>query len=184
MFAELIARLGSALTAADIPYMIIGGQAVLVHGEPRLTKDIDVTVGVGPERLDDLLALVGKLGLEPLVDPAEFVPATFVLPSADPATGIRVDMILSHSPYEQIAIARVVFRTVGGEAVAFASVEDLLIHKIVSGRPRDLEDVRVVLIKNPGVQHDYVERWLRDFGDALSEPLLDRYRTVLRSSQP
>ncbi|MCC7142925.1 MAG: hypothetical protein IT349_12560, partial [Candidatus Eisenbacteria bacterium] len=76
MFAELIARLGSALTAADIPYMIIGGQAVLVHGEPRLTKDIDVTVGVGPERLDDLLALVGKLGLEPLVDPAEFVPAT------------------------------------------------------------------------------------------------------------
>lgn len=75
------------------------------------------------------------------------------------------------------------YMIIGGERVAFASVEDLLIHKIVAGRPRDLEDVRVVLIKNQGVEHDYVERWLRDFGEALSEPLLDRYRTVLRSSQ-
>lgn len=26
--------------------MIIGGQAVMVYGEPRLTKDIDITLGV------------------------------------------------------------------------------------------------------------------------------------------
>jgi hypothetical protein len=27
--------------------MIIGGQAVLLYGEPRLTKDIDITLGRG-----------------------------------------------------------------------------------------------------------------------------------------
>jgi hypothetical protein len=41
MFEELLARLGSALDKHSIPYMIIGGQAVLLYGEPRLTRDID-----------------------------------------------------------------------------------------------------------------------------------------------
>jgi hypothetical protein len=35
--------------------MIIGGQAVLLYGEPRLTKDIDITLGVNVDRLKDLL---------------------------------------------------------------------------------------------------------------------------------
>ena len=52
--------------------MIIGGQAVLIYGEPRLTKDIDVTVALGPDRLDDLRAVVSELGLRPLVDPETF----------------------------------------------------------------------------------------------------------------
>jgi hypothetical protein len=32
--------------------MIIGGQAVLLYGEPRLTRDIDITLGVSAEHLD------------------------------------------------------------------------------------------------------------------------------------
>jgi len=29
--------------------MVIGGQAVLLYGEPRLTRDIDITLGIGVE---------------------------------------------------------------------------------------------------------------------------------------
>jgi hypothetical protein len=36
MFQELIARLAASLAVRKIPYMIIGGQADLLHGEPRL----------------------------------------------------------------------------------------------------------------------------------------------------
>ncbi len=46
MFAEILSGIGTALDRAGIPYMVIGGQAVLVHGEPRLTRDIDITLGV------------------------------------------------------------------------------------------------------------------------------------------
>ncbi len=35
--------------------MLIGGQAVLLHGRPRLTEDIDITVGADPGRLDEVL---------------------------------------------------------------------------------------------------------------------------------
>lgn len=45
MFETLLEKLSCALDQVGIPYMVIGGQAVLRHGEPRLTKDIDLTLG-------------------------------------------------------------------------------------------------------------------------------------------
>jgi hypothetical protein len=65
-FADLIARLAVGLEAKRIPFMLIGGQAVLLHGEPRLTQDVDVTMGVGPDRIQDLLGVCEALGLQPL----------------------------------------------------------------------------------------------------------------------
>lgn len=65
-FAGLIGRLAAELEARQIPFMLIGGQAVLLHGEPRLTEDVDVTMGVGPDRVQDLLDACEVLGLEPL----------------------------------------------------------------------------------------------------------------------
>ncbi len=43
MFEHLLAKIATALNKAEIPYMVIGGQAVLLYGEPRLTKGIDIT---------------------------------------------------------------------------------------------------------------------------------------------
>ena len=31
--------------------MLIGGQAVLLYGEPRLTRDIDITLGVDVDKI-------------------------------------------------------------------------------------------------------------------------------------
>ncbi|NVL90146.1 MAG: hypothetical protein HWN69_04000 [Desulfobacterales bacterium] len=45
MFQKLLGRLANELSNLHIPYMVIGGQAVLLYGEPRLTKDIDITLG-------------------------------------------------------------------------------------------------------------------------------------------
>ncbi len=44
MFTRILKQIASALDKAGIPYMVIGGRAVLLYGEPRLTKDIDVTL--------------------------------------------------------------------------------------------------------------------------------------------
>ena len=41
--------------------MIIGGQAVLLYGEPRLTKDIDITLGIDFDELDRLLKVISEL---------------------------------------------------------------------------------------------------------------------------
>ena len=128
MFAQLLERLAVALDRAMIPYMIIGGQAVLLYGEPRLTRDIDVTLGVDVNRLADLVTLADDLSLAPLVAPESFTRDTMVLPCQDATTGIRVDFIFSTSLYEQQAIRRAVAVTLGHTAVRFASAEDLIVH--------------------------------------------------------
>jgi predicted nucleotidyltransferase len=61
---------------------------------------------------------------------------------------------------------------VGGSEVRYASVEDLIIHKIVAGRPRDIEDVRGILLKNPAYDTNDVRRWLKHFEEITDSPLL------------
>jgi hypothetical protein len=183
-FDEPLARLAGALGRAKIPYMVIGGQAVIHHGEPRFTKDIDFTVGVPPSELSRVLSALLSLGLRPDVDdPQGFVDRTHVLPLLDAARRLRVDVSFTDSAYEAQAIARGVDVPVRGVPVRFASAEDLVIHKLIAGRPLDLVDVKSVLLKNPGLDLRDVRRWLTLFAEALEEPLLDRLDQVLRDAR-
>jgi hypothetical protein len=184
MFDEILALIGASLQRAGIPYMIIGGQAVLLYGEPRLTRDIDITLGVNIDRLEALLALAQQLSLKILPqDAAAFVRQTMVLPTLDEATGIRVDFIFSFTPYESQAIQRAKKVRILDQDVCFAAVEDLIIHKIFAGRPRDIEDVQTVILKNPALDIPYIEEWLRAFDDASDDKkFLLTFRGIAGSS--
>jgi len=99
MFEALLELIARGLDSRGIPYMLIGGQAVLLYGEPRLTRDVDVTLGAGPEKLPVILDWVGECRWQVLAEsPADFVARTLVLPCLDPPSGIRVDLIFSVSP--------------------------------------------------------------------------------------
>lgn len=182
MFQGLLEKMALALEAHAIPYMVIGGQAVLIHGEPRLTQDIDVTLGAGAERADEIVSLAESHNWKILVEsPLEFVQRTMVLPCLDRESGIRLDIIFSDSAYEREALSRCVRLRIGSAEVRFASPEDLIIHKLIAGRPRDLEDARSVLEKGPNLDLGYVRRWLIQFEPLLSEPLVARFEEIRRS---
>lgn len=79
----------------------------MLYGEPRLTRDIDITLGVDVDHLGELLAVVQELNLKPIPKEIEsFVRQTMVLPALDETTGIRVDFIFSSTPYETGAMKR------------------------------------------------------------------------------
>lgn len=180
MFQKLLERIADELSAQNIPYMIIGGQAVLLYGEPRLTKDIDVTLGIGSEGLDQVMQSVENLKFKILVpEPEDFVKETMVLPTLHEKSGIRVDFIFSFSAYEHQAIKNSKQVKIGAQDVYFASLEDVIIHKIIAGRPRDLEDVRSVILKNPDYNQDYIKKWLREFKAALGEDYLELFEKTL-----
>ena len=179
MLADLIAGLARALAGEHIPYMLIGGQAVLVYAEPRLTRDVDITLGVGKEGLPQVERVAARLRLRILVDaPADFVARTMVLPCADDASGLRVDFIFSWSPYEQQAIARARHIEVAHTPVSFASPEDLIVHKIVAGRARDLEDVRGVVAKVSPLDLEYIRTWLQQFEEVTQRPLRSEFNDL------
>ncbi len=180
MFERLLARTALKLENAGIPYMVKRGQAVLLHGEPRLTRDIDITVGISGEELGRILGVVSGLRFRILPDDAEaFVKKTMVLPVLHPASGIRIDFIFSYSPYARQAIGRARGVELGGKTVRFATAEDLVIHKVFAGRERDIEDARLVLLKNPSLDVGYIAKWLREFDAALNEDFASRFGGLL-----
>jgi predicted nucleotidyltransferase len=182
MFSQLLEQIALGLEERQIPYMIIGGQAVLIYGEPRLTRDIDVTLGVGPDRLADLLALAHSYSWRVLVeDPEEFVQRTMVLPLEDSRSSIRIDLILSFSPYERQALERVHRVGIGKATVRFAAPEDVIVHKIIAGRPRDLEDVRSILTKRTNLDRAYICHWLAEFDRSLGGTYLQAFEDLAQS---
>lgn len=164
-FGRFLGALSRALESRDLPFMVIGGQAVLVHGQPRLTQDIDVTLGVDPDRLGTVIEIGEELELKPLPREVEpFVRETFVLPVFHEATRIRVDFVFSTTAYERQAIERAVRVALGGTQVPFATAEDLILHKLFAGRPRDREDaLGVVRRQAEKLDWSYLDRWAREF---------------------
>ena len=179
MFRRLLKKVSLQLKKDSIPYMVIGGQAVLLYGEPRLTRDIDITLGVGVDELNKLKKTVSSLSLKILVErDEEFVERNFVLPTLDEKSGIRVDFIFSFSPYERQAIERAKDIKLGRSLVRFASLEDVVIHKVIAGRARDLEDIKSILLKNQKYDSDYIEKWLKEFDKSLNEQFLKIFREI------
>jgi predicted nucleotidyltransferase len=163
--------------------MVVGGQAVLLYGEPRLTRDIDVTLGIGPDRHSEIVQLAAEYGWRILVEsPAEFVRESLVLPCADPESGVRMDFIFSFSEYERQALERARRVPMGKTEVRFAAVEDLFIHKLVAGRPRDMEDIQSILLKKPPIDMPYLRRWLEEFDRSLGGSHLQDFERLLKSN--
>jgi predicted nucleotidyltransferase len=180
VFEALLALVARELDRAGIGYMVIGGQAVQLYGEPRMTRDIDVTLGLDSDGLDQVLAVCSRCGLKPLpADAAAFARDTMVLPALEERTGIRVDFIFSLTGYERQAIARSRPVELGGTTVRFAALEDVVIHKLVAGRPRDIEDARTIVVKNPALDRGYVERWLEEFDRTLDRNTAASFRRLL-----
>ncbi len=125
MFEKLLAKIAQSFDQNKIPYMIIGGQALLQYGQPRLTEDIDITLGIDCQNSSQIISLVQTIGINPMDEAnVEFINKTNVLPCIDQSTGIRVDFIFSFLPYEKQAIERGKKVQIGGTEVHFASAED------------------------------------------------------------
>ena len=183
MFEKLIKKIARQLDKENIPYMIIGGQAVLLYGTPRLTRDIDITLGIDTDKFLLIEKVCKKTKLKILSkNPENFARDTKVLPAEDSRLKIRVDFIFSFTPYEKQAIQRANKVSMDGYPVKFASCEDLIIHKMFAGRAIDEEDVKNILIKNKNsVDLKYIRRWLSKFSKVTDqEELLKRLNTVLK----
>ena len=163
--------------------MIIGGQAVLLYGFPRLTRDIDITLGIDTDKLPLIKNVCRKLSLNLLVNnPERFAAETKVLPAEEKKIRIRIDFIFSFTSYEKQAIRRARKVLMAGYPVKFASCEDVVVHKMIAGRAIDEEDVRNILIKNKKkIDPKYIRRWLAKFGEVPGQKdLLERFHRLLK----
>lgn len=146
--ADLLAALAEVLGSLGAGWYLFGAQAALVWGRPRLTADVDVTVRLGSDDPDRFVFALGERGFQLRVDPRDdFVRRTRVLPFVFTPNGLPLDVVLAGPGLEELFLSRAVPVRVGQVTVPVISAEDLIVTKVLAGRPRDLEDVRGVLLE-------------------------------------
>ncbi len=165
-----LVKLAQTLSDNKIPYMVIGGMANAVWGEPRATLDIDVTIWVDEDATANVVSILSGLFRSLITDHISFVRETNVLP-LESEDGVRVDLIFGKLPYEQEAIARAVEVAIENVPVRVCTPEDLILHKIISDRERDINDARGVTIRRmSSLDISYLEPRIRELSDALDRP--------------
>ena len=164
-------RLHRFLSACRIPYMIIGGLAVQRWGQPRLTRDVDLTILLPPGGEEPALRALAEAFAPRLPDAVAFALENRVLP-VRVVEGGDADISLGLPGYEDQAIARAVDYDLGeGRVVRLCSAEDLIIHKALAGRPQDVLDIEgVVARQGARLDLDYLRRWLAELARAAEDP--------------
>lgn len=92
---------------------------------------------ITPWSLVDALA---QAGFTSRVDePATFVARTRVLPVVHAASGMPVDVVLAGPGLEELFLQRLRFEILEGVRVPVASTEDVVVMKVLAGRPKDIK---------------------------------------------
>lgn len=158
------------LSEQKIKYIILGGIAVSIYGEPRLTADIDVNIIFDKRKISEFFKGAKKHGFYPAFPDTEniaketgVIPVNFIKGK----TIGKFDIIIAENMLEYTAIERGRIKKIGPIRVRLISPEDLIIHKIASSRPRDIEDVNGILIRQKGrLDINYIQRWLKKIDKA------------------
>jgi len=159
----------------------IGGLAVQRWGEPRVTRDIDLTVltGFGNEErfIDPLLEHYAAR----IQDAREFALRRRVLLLVTPG-GVGIDVLLAALPYEETIVNQATpFAFAPGVEIRTCSAEDLIILKIFASRPLDIRDAEGIAVRNADrLDWIYMENELRQLAEAKEDAEILRTLARLR----
>ena len=161
---------------------VIGGLAVQRWGEPRLTRDVDLSLltGFGQEE-----RFIQKLieRYETRIEEAEaFALRNRVLLLAK--DGVGIDIALAAIPFEERVIERSTrFEFLPGVSVRTCSAEDLIVYKAFADRSRDWVDIEGILARQrPTLDVQLIESELAPLIAAKESPaILRRLKQMLDS---
>ncbi len=176
-------RVAEAFDRDDIPYVVIGGQAVIAHGHARFTGDADFSLPIPPWDGAHILGVVEAIGLRPKFENClEDLRQSQLLPCTDSQTSYDADFSFVDSDYLRLVIDRAKVIETAGYPVRFLSVEDLLIHKIIANRAQDQIDIHQMLLRHRDCNSDEIRYWLGQFEQVLDQRLLERFEDYWRKA--
>lgn len=170
-FAAAVRALRDALDELGMPWVVIGGIAVIARGVPRSTLDVDVTLWALDRSPESLLDAFQRHAIVPRIsDAAAFARERQVLLVRHEPSGVPIDVSLALLPFEEEAIRAGERCDFAGVSIPVARAEDLLIYKIVASRPRDLDDAeKLLLIVGSTIDVERVRRVVAEFSDVLGD---------------
>ena len=127
----------------DVRYVVIGGIAVVLHGVPRATLDLDILIEATPENAGHLLDALEEAGLgtASLTSPKDILDNAITIFQ----DRVRLD-VQTETPgitFEEVWPRREIM-TYQDQAFAVLCKDDLIASKLAAGREVDIEDVRLL----------------------------------------
>ena len=131
-----------SLNAHRVAFVIIGATAFPFHGYARATLDIDIFIRPEPRNATQLLEALGEFGYdvsditsEDLLTKKVLIRQYLVETDIHPfVRGVTFDQVWENR----------VPGTYGNEKVFYASLDDLITMKRAAGRPKDIEDLKIL----------------------------------------
>ncbi|MCK4567550.1 MAG: nucleotidyltransferase [Candidatus Thorarchaeota archaeon] len=140
-FPEILQYVCSYLNEHNIDYVIVGGVAVMYHGVPRTTVDIDLLLEIDESAIVPFSDFLSSKGF---VSSAEDLRAAFAEHAHSTIfycdSALRLDIQGINSQFDQMTIDRAVSITLFDVILKLGTVEDTLINKILFQGEQDLRD--------------------------------------------
>lgn len=177
--ASAARRVADCFDEDRIPYAIGGAIALGALGAPRATKDVDISAFVPFVELARVLDALERAGV--MLDRSTASKDVERIGLVKGQLGrIVIDVFVSEHPqYAEMARRRVEI-----DSMWFLSAEDLCLHKLIYGRPKDVIDLERLLAVRPSTDLAYVRKWLAEMvpaGDRRFALLDDLERRFAKS---
>ena len=128
----------------DVRFLVVGGYAVVAHGHPRLTKDLDIWIWVDSENAARMAGVLDEFGFGStgLTEEDFAVEGPGVQLGRPPN---RIDILTSIPGVDfESCWERREEQPLGSLKVPFIGFEDLERNKLAAGRHQDLADVEAL----------------------------------------
>ena len=166
-------------------FCIIGGIAVQRWSQPRVTRDVDLTLLTGFGGEDRFIAALTAEYPVRRPDAAQFARRSRVL-LLQTRDGTGIDISLGALPFEECVVSRAsLFTFAPGFDLRTCSAEDLLVLKLFASRPLDIRDAEGVVLRNhKHLDWTYVEEQLRPLAELKEEPEIMNTLASLKKLRP
>jgi len=171
------------LRQLKVSYLIIGGVAQAVIGEPRFTQDVDCIIAVPPRQLARVLDGLAAAGFT--VDRRAARERFKTTGTFNVSRGRwRVDFIVASTPFEERAFKRAQRLRLYDMEARLPTPEDLILLKLVPGREQDLLDAKTVMIRHRDrLDRAYLEHWAQQLSDEAEDSRVwDTLQRLLRDT--
>jgi hypothetical protein len=172
--AGLVSLFVRPLNLLRFPYMVTGGVASVVYGEPRLTRDIDLVIALRPRDASRFAAAWS--GESFYVPPVEVIEEESGRAERGHfnvihhQTAMRADVYLAgHDALNAWSFEHMVVRRIDADEVCLAPIEAVILYKLryyqMGKSDRHLRDIHQMLrISGDLVDRLEVERWAARLG--------------------
>ena len=161
---DIVRDISRRFEQASIPYMLTGSMAMNYYAQPRMTRDIDVVIAIGPEDVGRVVTLFRPDYYVSEENIRESVAQESIFNLIHQESVIKVDCIIrKQNEYRRVEFERRQKISIRDFSTFITSKEDLIISKLFWAKDSHSEiqlgDVRNLLAT--GYDAAYLQHWTR-----------------------